>query len=126
MTGFIYFMKPVGHVGPIKIGYAADPSKRLASCQSWSPSKLEIVAVCPGDIILERNIHGCLADCHSHGEWFHPTARVLALLYKVKQGEAIKDAIDLNDVRGSILSACQRATRAINGTASKRLQGTAA
>ena len=68
MNTFVYFLKPVRKKGPIKIGCSFRPVSRLTAMMSWSPYKLEIVAQIEGDFVLERKIHNCFADSHSHGE----------------------------------------------------------
>lgn len=101
MTGYVYFMKPVGMRGPIKIGFSEAPMQRLESLARFSPFELEIIATLPGTMALEVNIHSCLWRSHSHHEWFHPTDEVIGLVEAIKRGEAIEDAIDLSARRGS-------------------------
>lgn len=98
----IYFIKPVGMVGPIKIGCSGMVTERLVQIAAWSPFPLEIVYSEPGEHELERRLHRCFADYHSHLEWFHPGERLIAALEKLKAGSRIAEAIDLDDLRGSI------------------------
>lgn len=98
----VYFMKPVGMVGPIKIGCSRMVDDRLMQIAAWSPFPLEIVYSEPGEHVLERQLHRCFADYHSHLEWFHPGERLLSSLQKMKGGASIAEAVDLNDVHGSI------------------------
>lgn len=101
-TQFIYFIRPVGMDGPIKIGCSALPENRQLQLMAWSPFPLEIVATIPGSFELERNIHQCFADLHSHGEWFRPGARLTAAISAISAGQPVGVAIDLTDRRGSI------------------------
>lgn len=99
---FIYFLRPVGMDGPIKIGCSLRPGERLAALMAWSPFPLEIVATAPGNFGIEGKIHRCFSDCHFHSEWFHAKPHLLAAIEAIKGGAAIADAIDLNRQTGSI------------------------
>jgi hypothetical protein len=72
----IYFIKPIGMTGPIKIGLSGNPKKRLNEYRAWSPFVLEMIGTVPGNWDDEQFLHECLADDHSHGEWFRPSQRV--------------------------------------------------
>lgn len=98
----IYFIRPCGQDGPIKIGCSVSPEKRLKAMLVWSPLKLEIVHTMPGDLELEREIHDRLLRSHSHGEWFHATPEILQLIADLLSGTSIGDAIDLDSPAGSI------------------------
>lgn len=99
---FVYFLRPVGKAGPVKIGCSVDPSERLTTFMPWSPFPLEIAAVVPGNLELEDNLHDCFFDLHSHREWFHESPRITDLIDKLNAGVPIAEAIDLSDVRGSV------------------------
>jgi hypothetical protein len=99
---FIYFMKPVGMTGPIKIGCSFMPERRLSTLSTWSPFELEIITTIAGGQRLERNIHECFADLHSHREWFRPGQRLLDVICRLKDGEPVERAINLNNRIGSI------------------------
>jgi hypothetical protein len=79
----IYFIKPVGMAGPIKIGLSENPKRRLNEYRAWSPFVLEMVGTVPGNWDDEQFLHECLADDHSHGEWFHPSAQVQRVIERV-------------------------------------------
>lgn len=66
----IYFIRPVGMDGPVKIGTTIRIAFRLADLNAMSPVKLELLALIPGDHLLERRFHAYFADTHSHSEWF--------------------------------------------------------
>jgi hypothetical protein len=116
---FIYFMKPVGFPGPIKIGFSNDPMKRLKSCATWSPIRLQVIATADGDRTIERQLHNHFADIHSHGEWFHPHERLLTAIKAIKAGATVAEAVDLSEKRGNILAKAQMATKIKNGTVRK-------
>jgi hypothetical protein len=102
MNGFVYVIRPIGMVGPVKIGFSHCPPTRVISLMAWSPFPLEIVAAFPGDRLVENNIHSCLADSHSHHEWFRPTTDVLSFVSRVEGGASLIEAIDLSKIQGSI------------------------
>lgn len=91
----IYFLKPVGMDGPIKIGCSRHPAHRILSIAPWVPFPLEILATIPGGFDLERNIHECFAKSHSHSEWFHASPRLAKLVKDLAAGVSIHQALDL-------------------------------
>lgn len=97
MSRMVYFMRPVGMEGPVKIGCSWLPAERLEQLAVWSPFPLEVVAAVPGNFALELNIHQCLADLHSHHEWFRADPKISAIIAKLQAGVAIGDAMDLTD-----------------------------
>lgn len=99
---FIYFMKPVGMDGPIKIGCSYVPAKRLIALTIYSPFDLEIITVAPGSLALEKNVHECFADLHLRREWFQPAPKLVDAIEKIKGGAAVEQAINLHDRTGSI------------------------
>jgi hypothetical protein len=80
---FIYFMKPKGHLGPIKIGTARSPITRLKQIERSSPYRMEIIGAVIGTPRDESFLHRTLWPHHSHGEWFHPNEEVLSAVEKV-------------------------------------------
>lgn len=78
--------------GPIKIGRARDPELRLQRLQCGSPIVLRLLA--STSTITERGAHVRFADARLHGEWFEPTARLMAFITKLQSEEAMEhDAI---------------------------------
>jgi hypothetical protein len=73
----VYFIQ-VGDDGPVKVGWSADPSKRLAQLQTSHPDKLYIRGVTIGSAFTERDIHARLAAHRLNGEWFQPHSDVFA------------------------------------------------
>jgi hypothetical protein len=86
MTSVVYFLRPVGQPGPIKIGCTRFVAARLKTYATWSPVPLEVAATIPGDQKLERQFHTLLAAHHSHHEWFKPHDDVLAVVEQVRCG----------------------------------------
>jgi len=100
MSGFVYFIRPAGMLGPIKIGFSEAPTSRLETLAAWSPFKLEIAATIPGSRLLESSIHDCFGDDWSHREWFFPSRRLVEFVTRIAAGVPIENAVDLNDKRG--------------------------
>lgn len=101
-SAYVYFAKPIGMDGPVKIGCSNNSIKRLKSLATWSPFPLEIVAVVPGGFHLERNIHDCFACSHSHREWFHPSPRLTEAMNALSRGAPVEEAIDLSKREGRL------------------------
>lgn len=76
----IYFLRPVGQLGPIKIGCSKLPALRLETLTTWSPVRLELICSVPGTHKDERTLHGMFAKHHVHGEWFGASKDLLALI----------------------------------------------
>lgn len=112
----VYFIKPVGMPGPIKIGHSNYSQARLGTLAAWSPAPLEIIGSAPGTLAVEKAIHDCFADCHSHREWFHPHPRLLAFIEAVVSGVPIAEAVDLDKPVGSVRKLKMLAAKARKGT----------
>jgi hypothetical protein len=59
-----------GEDGPVKIGYAKDPKRRLVDLQNGSPVRLSILAQTSGGLTRETAYHYQFAKFRLHGEWF--------------------------------------------------------
>ncbi|MBZ9922214.1 GIY-YIG nuclease family protein [Mesorhizobium sp. BR1-1-7] len=111
---YVYFIKPVGMDGPVKIGCTIDVQKRLRELEKSSPMQLEVAAFVRGGLGLERKLHAYFQASHSHGEWFHRSIALAHLIEKLRNGVAISDAIDLSGVkilRSGVLAASVRELR---------------
>lgn len=82
----IYFLRPVGSNGPIKIGCSSWPEKRLPQYMKWSPVPLEIIGVIDGSKTLEGRIHKHLWRDRLHHEWFDATPSVLEAVHQILAG----------------------------------------
>lgn len=114
MSGFVYFIRPKGTEGPTKIGHSLEPSQRLVELERFSPFRLEVAAMIPGDNKLERRIQNSFADFHSHGEWFAINPRLTKSIADLQAGVPFEQAIDLTK-RGSPLGNTIRETMLRNG-----------
>lgn len=97
---WIYFFKPVGMAGPVKIGCSRKPGNRLAYLARWSPFPLECVGSVVGDIVFERAIHRKFAHLHGHEEWFQASPELMAFIRKALGVSRIDHAFAL--VQGKV------------------------
>lgn len=82
----VYFIKPVGMDGPIKIGCSQSPTLRKEGLETWSPFPLEIIAEIEGGFALERRFHARHAASHKGHEWFHVTLELLLDIRAIQEG----------------------------------------
>lgn len=80
-AGFVYFIQAEA-LGLIKIGSAVDPTDRLCTLRCGSPDQLTLLAIIrsPQAVGVERGLHHQFRASRSHGEWFHPSAGLLAFI----------------------------------------------
>lgn len=97
----IYFMKPKGASGPIKIGCSKFTGQRLIDLSLWSPIPLEIMAEGPGEHLLERCLHRVYRAQRSHGEWFFPSSDLLIRIARVRAGEDVATVFEAVPVSSS-------------------------
>lgn len=102
MSGFVYFIKPVGQAGPIKVGHSAYPPERLGSLQTWSFVELEIISRFAGTRADEKAIHQRFADCQVRGEWFEAVEDLVSLAEGIRAGGKLEDLIDLTVKTGKL------------------------
>lgn len=91
---YVYFIKPVGWEGPIKIGHSHIPFERLNVHMNWSPVKLEILTWAAGGRHDEQAIHAKFAIARKHCEWFDATPGLLRCIERVKEGKSLVEAFD--------------------------------
>lgn len=88
---YVYFLKPVGMDGPIKIGSSIYPKSRLDQLQSWTWLELELVAESVGGIEAERLFQKRFQKDRIRGEWFSASDELLRCIEKINSGiEAIE------------------------------------
>lgn len=103
MSRSVYFIRPVGMEGPIKIGISALPKQRCATLENWCPFPLEIAAQIPNvNKKLENQIQDCFAHAHSHGEWFRPVPELVEAVRRIAAGDQVGSVIDLARPTGII------------------------
>lgn len=87
---WLYFIRPVGRAGPVKIGITLNPHQRLACHQTYSPVALEYagLAEIDGAAALERALHRQFADVRSHSDWFAGTEELYEAIGAVVASQA--------------------------------------
>lgn len=89
---FIYFVRPVGMDGPIKIGCSAKPISRLKVLASWSPFELEFIGTVPGSFAEEGLLHSRFSHLHTRKEWFMTSPTLRETIEAILAGKSVKDA----------------------------------
>jgi hypothetical protein len=74
----IYFIREAR--GPVKIGVAANPAKRLRGMRVGNPRPLQLLAWFDVPAGLEERIHSVLSHDQVNGEWFRASNATLALI----------------------------------------------
>lgn len=82
----VYFIKPIGMEGPIKIGCSLWPDYRAHQLDTWSPFPLEVVAQIEGGEPLEMRFHNTFRASHVRKEWFAWTAELQAAIDAINAG----------------------------------------
>lgn len=95
---YVYFIKPVGQAGPIKIGHSHIPFERLNVQMNWSPAPLEMMTWALGGRNEEMALHRKFAEQRSHCEWFWPTPEMLGGIDAIRAGSSLHQAFGLAPV----------------------------
>jgi len=82
----VYFIKPIGMAGPIKIGTSCSPTHRRCDLETWSPFRLEIIATVDGGKELERKFHAYFLHLHEGREWFAAGAELVEAIAALNSG----------------------------------------
>ena len=98
----IYFVRPVGMDGPIKIGCSANPASRLTVLSAWSPFPLEMIGSVLGDFDDENSLHRRFSDLHTRKEWFMSSPLLRDTIEKILGGMSVKDACKTIEPKKSI------------------------
>lgn len=80
----------------IKIGYSEKPGERLVALQTGSAVTLEVLLFIPGDISLERRLHGKFKSLRASGEWFAAAPSLLDFVAseRTKQEQPLASQIE--------------------------------
>lgn len=73
----VYFIQAAEN-GPVKIGVADDPVKRITALQTAHHENLRLIRLLDGDSELEKVLHRRFSDIHVRGEWFRFTPELLS------------------------------------------------
>lgn len=83
----VYFIRPVGARGPVKIGFTArDVAERLKKIDAYSPLPLEVAAAIEGPIELEQRFHALFEHLHLRAEWFRAGPELEQAIERVRCG----------------------------------------
>lgn len=93
MSDQIYFARPVGQKGPVKIGCSGSPSLRLSSLGSRLPWKIEFAAKRPGPYDLERRLHAKFLPLHLRHEWFSWSPEMQEVIDAINDGSFDPDSL---------------------------------
>lgn len=96
---FVYFIKPIGMDGPIKIGCSAMVDGRCLALAFWSPFPLEVVAQIYGDERLESRFHNQFKHLHERQEWFSAAPELIETIASVKAGTFNVDTLPEKGLR---------------------------
>lgn len=91
----------------VKIGFAIDPTKRLAKINSDSPAAVVLLATEPGSIELERERHRQFGASRRRGEWFQlsgPVSEHIATLAQYAKPDRETPCKTLAEAAGISLS----------------------
>lgn len=109
---YVYFIKPIGMDGPIKIGCSYIPDRRRDGLEMWSPFPLEIVLQIAGDHRIERQFHAKFVHLHQHREWFSAAPELLDCIDALKHGDfdlsSLPEPIRLNGMVNGVRRSYQR------------------
>jgi hypothetical protein len=93
MAGFVYFLLNP-EIRAVKVGWAADPRKRVSAIQVASPHKLTLEATVPGTIEDEQALHRALRSHKMSGEWFQWNLETHELIERAQAGAPLAELLD--------------------------------
>src|SRR3546814_17810183 len=82
----VYFIRPIGQTGPVKIGCSVGPNKRRHELETWSHVPLEIFAEIDGGFDIARRFHAKFQDPHARREWFTGSQGLPATITAINTG----------------------------------------
>jgi hypothetical protein len=87
------YMIRAGADGPVKIGYGANPARRIEELQTAHPERLTVLRVMDGDLRFESALHRHFADLRVRGEWFIHSDAMLGDLEFLRATAANSDVV---------------------------------
>lgn len=80
----IYFAQDTVSLN-IKIGYTGneDAERRIKQLQTGNSNRIELLATCAGEQVVETSLHQMFAEANVCGEWFRPTPNLLKFIVGV-------------------------------------------
>jgi len=82
----VYFVQ-YGSNGPIKMGYAIEPWRRVKQLQTASHEELVLLRSIPGSRKRESEIKKHLIVHRKRGEWYEPASEVLGFIKSLDEAE---------------------------------------
>jgi hypothetical protein len=97
----VYFVRAEA-LGLVKVGLTGNLADRLKTLRVGCPDQITLIAAYYGTdaAAVEAELHGDLAQWHSHGEWFKPNP-VLDMMVETFGLDAYQAAIT-GDLRGAL------------------------
>lgn len=89
------YMIRAGDTGPVKLGFAVNPDRRIGGLQIGHPEKLTVLRIMEGCRAFEAALHRHFAPLRIRGEWFTHSDEMLGDL------EHLRPAANNNDVSPS-------------------------
>ena len=90
---FVYFIQ-AGDTGPVKIGLAGDPERRVRELQTGNHRDLVIRHIVPGDRHVERQLHHRFRAARIKGEWFGRSYLAMILMFASGLADEMLHAYD--------------------------------
>ena len=111
----VYFAR-AGQDGPVKIGRAADPEKRIRDLNVGAPVPLRLVRVIAGNSHEEAQLHRRYRAQRLHGEWFTWSDDMMATEVEPPKASAVDELLSLfGGLTGSRKALGERDDRTLNG-----------
>jgi hypothetical protein len=85
MTGFVYAFAALD--GRIKIGWSADPIKRMTKLNTDCSTPVRMLGMIEGTKKQEAELLGLLSPWRAHRDWFYPQGAVLAFVEKLPKAK---------------------------------------
>jgi hypothetical protein len=126
MSGFVYFIvRP--STDSLKIGFSADPERRLRQLQTGSDEPLQLLAFFEATFAVEKEIHRRLSGSRMSGEWFQRSREVEELILYISgvlraqanEGLALADKMEAEICDGGPRSQARAQLRMWAGVACK-------
>lgn len=81
--GFVYFIAQLNNDRKVKIGFSKNPTKRLKSLSTSSPSPLLLLGYFEGTMESEKEIHLRFSGDRVNREWFFISEEILTFVNEV-------------------------------------------
>lgn len=96
MAKQVYYLKPVGEDGPIKVGCSRYVKERMNVVNRWCPFELEIAHCERGEHVVERILHVRYRDLKIHGEWFRFGGILANDIHDLQSGISLSEILGFN------------------------------